>query len=139
LLKPGSTVYAIDKNGAALQTIAEHVSGVVVEKLTLDLIDRKIPVADLDGILMANTLHYIRDKASFLNYLASLLKQHGVLLIAEYDTSKANPWVPYPVSFESLSAMLTNTEFGRISKIGEHPSVYRKENIYAAMLEKQGA
>jgi hypothetical protein len=55
------------------------------------------PFADLDGILMANSLHYLRHQSAFIRKSASQLRAHHQFLIVEYDLRRGNPWVPYPL------------------------------------------
>ena len=62
-----------------------------------------LPFFAVDGILMANALHYVRDKAAFIEKLKKYLKTSGELIIVEYDTVRQNRWIPYPITFEKLT------------------------------------
>jgi SAM-dependent methyltransferase len=63
--------------------------------------------ASLDGILMANALHFVPEPAPVLEALARRLRPGGRLVVVEYDGRKPNRWVPYPIpaaEWERLSS-----------------------------------
>lgn len=136
LLPPGSTVYGVDKNpinfGPWLQP-----EGVRTLSLQLDFVADNLPLPALDGILMANSLHYVADKPALLHRLVRSLKPGGRFLIVEYDTDKPTPqWVPYPVSFPSLQRLFEKAGYASVRKLGERPSVYGRAKMYAAIISK---
>jgi ubiquinone/menaquinone biosynthesis C-methylase UbiE len=134
LLDTGSNIYAVDKSKAALQNISGTVKNVTIEKIAQDF-SAPLPFAGLDGILMANALHYVREKELFLAEIKKKLKQDGRMVIVEYDTLKANQWIPYPIDFVSLQILMKKIGFRNVSRIAEHPSVYRTEKMYSALIE----
>lgn len=79
LLQPQSIIYAIDKDAPALQQIPSHYNEVNIEKITTDFSKQQPLFNDLDGILMANSLHYIKDKNSFIKGIANYLAGNGCL------------------------------------------------------------
>lgn len=90
---------------------------------------------DLDGILMANSLHYVRDKLELIQKLSACLKPGGNFLIVEYDTDvPVSHWVPYPVSFSKLKQLFGVTGYGIVEKLGERKSAYGRANLYAAWI-----
>ncbi|MFZ6009606.1 MAG: class I SAM-dependent methyltransferase [Bacteroidota bacterium] len=125
-------IYAIDKDGTALQKIETRFNDVRIKKLSLDFITQDLPLTELDGILMANALHYAEDKIPLLTKLKNMLKPHGRLILIEYDTAKPNAWVPYPINFESAKEVLLNAGFQSVIKLAELPSVYH-QRMYAAL------
>lgn len=133
LLHKNSIIYAVDKNASAFKKFSTAVS---IQLLQLDFITGNLNLNNIDGVLMANSLHYVKDKFSFINKLSSVIKKDGRLLIIEYDTDSANPWVPYPVSFSSLKKMFTNTDFKETIKLKEFPSLYGRANLYSAVTKK---
>ncbi|MDJ1471712.1 class I SAM-dependent methyltransferase [Xanthocytophaga flava] len=137
LLPPQSTIYAIDKDAMALDTIPDNYQNILVKKLVKDFTQSFFLPSLLDGILMANSLHYVGDHLSFLHTIqSSLLQPSHKLLLVEYDTDKANPWVPYPVSFQSLQKLATKAGYTTIEKLGTKASLYGRANLYGALITK---
>jgi len=122
-LKAGSLITAIDKNGESLKKSAGVYNGVTVKTLQEDFTKAIFPDL-LDGILMANALHYVPEQEIFTGYLKTLLKKEGLVIIVEYDTDKANPWVPYPVNYSKLARLFREQGFGDVELLGRQPSVY---------------
>src|ERR1700704_757794 len=60
LLQTGSKVAAVDKDASALKKVIV-VHGISLEKLHADFINNDLPLQNLDGILMANALHFVKD------------------------------------------------------------------------------
>ena len=59
-----------------------------------------------------------------------------ILPIPEYDSEISNRWEPYPVSFNLLTVLFKKAGYTSIIKIGEIPSIFRKANIYSALIKK---
>lgn len=132
LLHAGSVVHAVDKDTVRLQSLPNP-QRIDIRPLQLDFVATPLPWHDLDGILMANSLHFVSDKKLLIRQLSHHLKSAGNFLIVEYDTDKPVPqWVPYPVSFRSLWALFSNAGFSSVEKLGERASAYRRANMYAA-------
>ncbi len=136
LLPAGSHIEAIDRDGMALDQVPEKLGSVSIRKTAADFIRKDLSyLAPLDGILMANSLHYVRDQQEFIGPLLSLLQQGGRLIIIEYDSDHPNAWVPYPVSFDRLKVLLSSTGYrAHTVKLAEKPSVYGPYNIYSALV-----
>jgi trans-aconitate methyltransferase len=133
LLSPGSTIYAIDKDVSAWNKNSQEKNATI--KITAaDFVLDDLHLTHLDGIMMANSLHFVRDKISLLNKLRQYMKAHGFFLIVEYDMDTANPWVPFPVSFHSLKQLFEKLPDGSLHKIHERPSLYNRANIYSALI-----
>ncbi|MEO8207825.1 MAG: methyltransferase domain-containing protein, partial [Chloroflexota bacterium] len=58
------------------------------------------PEGTFDGILAANSLHFVRDRKPVLAAIRRALRPGGRLVIVEYDADIGNHWVPFPFSFE---------------------------------------
>lgn len=136
LLPPRSFIHAVDTDAAALFKIPD-VPDRQLSRVCGDFTEFPWPFAsDLDGLLMANSLHYVDDKRTFLENAVSYLAPTGRVLVVEYDTTAGNPWVPYPVPFNALTSLFAEVGFSNVRQLGERPSRYRNGNLYAALLER---
>ena len=124
LLPPHSRITAIDLEEQSLPT--EDGENVQIDFKQGDLQDIRLNES-VDGILMANSLHYLRDPISFLEKLRQITPH---LLLVEYDTDQANPWIPFPISFARLEAVAPMGS--TIKKIAEMQSKYQRSGLYAA-------
>jgi ubiquinone/menaquinone biosynthesis C-methylase UbiE len=134
LLPENSIIYAVDRN----KSLVENISGnnkIKIEKIHANFINDDLP-QELDGILMANSIHYVEDKDSFIKKIEKNFKSKPFFLIVEYDMDISNPWVPFPLSFNSLKQFFTSADYTSVRKLNEHISVYQKANIYSAIIKK---
>jgi SAM-dependent methyltransferase len=134
LLQSGSTVYAVDRQPKIRPQLTPN--QVSIDPVKTDFVKNALPFRDLDGILMANSLHYVKDKPTLVRNLrtANLRRQHALLII-EYDTDRPTPvWVPYPVSFASLQMFFHNAGYSTIIRLADHPSIYHRNAIYSAYI-----
>jgi trans-aconitate methyltransferase len=127
LLNPGSNILAVDQE---YHTVLSPNNQVTINFQQADFTSTVLPQS-LDGILMANSLHYVVDQLSFINHLTKQLNKHGRLIFIEYDTDQSNAWVPYPITFYKLKEILSQAGYTSVTKIGEIDSVYNHNKIYA--------
>ena len=133
-LPAGSVVHAIDIDARALADIDPPRSGATIVTHVGDFTEFPWPFSDLDGVLMANSLHYVRDQHEFLRRVVSQLRRRRLLLV-EYDTDRANAWVPYPVNSTAAIALAGDVGLRRATPLGRRRSVYRRAEIYATLFE----
>lgn len=130
LLPGGSTIYAIDQEPVRLTNRPNPAQQQIVP-LQLDFVREALPAEELQGILMANSLHYVKDKPALIRRLSRQLAPGAQWVIVEYDTDAANAWVPYPVKRKVLQQLLADEGFPQVTFLGERPSVYRAGHMYA--------
>lgn len=125
LLGPTGSIYSVDKDRAALreQERAMHsrFPGTTVSYIAEDF-TRCLELPLLDGIVMANSLHFLREKDIMLQLVRSYLKPGGRLLIVEYNADRGNMWVPYPFSYGTWEKMARKNGFSTIQQLATVPS-----------------
>lgn len=108
LLGPGAHITAVDRDAGALKRLAEQMGrrfpNAAVETVASDF-THALGLSGLDGIVMANSLHFVRNKAPVLKSVRSMLRPGGKLIVVEYGTDHGNPWVPHPFSYERWEKM----------------------------------
>jgi SAM-dependent methyltransferase len=137
LLAPGSVIHAMDRDDAALRRIPPAGPQVRIEPHRGDFTKQPWPFDRLDGILMANSLHYVADQASFIRACAPHLQPSHRFLIVEYDMDARdrNDWVPYPLNQARLRTVFATAGYASITILASRPSLYRRAALYAAMIE----
>ena len=134
LLPDKSIIHAIDKNYKAGQKIESRNTSV---QIRLSKKDFTTPLNDMplcDGLIMANSLHYVKDKLTFFQQIKSILQPGGRIIVVEYDTDIANQWVPYPISCKNLQQFLINAGIGDLQKLAAQESVYQTGGMYSALI-----
>jgi SAM-dependent methyltransferase len=132
LLLAGSTIYAVDLDPRVLKGIPRQRNGVEIRKIVMDLQSSTLRLPSVDGVLMANTLHFIQEQQLFLRRLLSVA---DCFLIVEYERIKPNPWGPYPVGFEKLRQLFTEAGVERVEKLATRPSLFGG-TMYSALAER---
>jgi ubiquinone/menaquinone biosynthesis C-methylase UbiE len=134
LLPARSNIFSIDRDADSLQFIPQEYNDVKIETIQRD-ITKLPPLPLLDGIIMANSLHYIRDRDVFAKTLSSVLKENARLIIVEYDTDTANRWVPFPMSFNTLEKWARHAGFRNVRRLKERASIYQRSKMYSAVMD----
>ena len=137
LVGPSGEVVAVDRDRGALRELERAIrpGGATVRTLGADF-TKPIAVNSLDGVVMANSLHFVRDKSPVLALVHTMLKPSGRLLLVEYDTDNGNPYVPHPLSFETWRALADAIGFTGTRKLATVPSrflgrIYSAESLRA--------
>ncbi len=136
LIGPEARIYAVDKDRRSL-TQLEHAyrlrfgdtHGLQLLKGDFSGTVGGLPL--LDGMLMANSLHFFKDGEKILRHVRNFLKPEGTLLLVEYNVDAANPWVPYPMSYQTFQVLAPRAGFSQPRLVGRHPSSFLRE-FYAA-------
>ena len=137
LLGPGGSIVAQDRDQAALQRLGGRVRAafpaVGLETIAADF-TQSLPDGPFDGVLAANSLHFIGDPAPVLEAVRHRLRPAGRLLLVEYDADHGNQWVPFPISFAAWSRLAPAVGLKVPRQIGRVPSRFLGA-IYAAVTE----
>jgi trans-aconitate methyltransferase len=131
VLGPTSRIHAVDSNDSAvadLEALGRTAPNVSVIKADFT---QGLELAQLDGIVLANSLHFVKDQGAVLGRLAKLLRPNGRVVLIEYDRREADRWVPYPISIAALPALAKAAGLGKFTVSESRPSNYQGI-IYAA-------
>jgi ubiquinone/menaquinone biosynthesis C-methylase UbiE len=133
-----SQIYAVDRDAAALRALeGEPGPGLARVRTVHSDIMGDAPLPPLDGILMANSLHFLRDACAVLSHVTRWLKPDGRLIVVEYDIRTANPWVPNPIPWSSFPAAAECAGLAGVRLLGRRPSRYH-QSMYAALALRRG-
>jgi ubiquinone/menaquinone biosynthesis C-methylase UbiE len=143
LLGPAGQVYALERDTGgidALERLAQRRDRderARIEVIRGDFTTTRLPLHDYDGILMANSLHYVPDaeQAPLLGRLAATLGKHGALLVVEYDNRPRSRWVPFPISFVRLASVARDAALSAPTLVGRRESAFGG-TMYAALLRR---
>jgi SAM-dependent methyltransferase len=135
LLGPGGRIFSVDRDAAALRqqsiAMAARFPEVALEQRVADF-TADLGLVALDGIVMANALHFQRDRDAVAGHVLAMLRPGGRFVLVEYDADRGNPWVPYPLSFARWQAMATAAGFDEPQLLGRVPSRFLGA-IYSAL------
>jgi SAM-dependent methyltransferase len=102
LLGTGGDITAVDRDARALAVAVRSANDrfplVAVAAAPGDF-TRGLPPGPFDGVLAANSLHFVADRRAVLAAIRDRLTAGGRLVVVEYDADLGNPWVPHPFSF----------------------------------------
>ena len=139
LLGAGSRIYAIDCDRRVIEALHRHMADwPEVIPIWADFTQPEIPgllAPYLDGILLANALHYARDAAEVLTRLAKRLRPGGRVVLVEYDRRVANPWVPYPIGIARLDRLAHAAGLTKPVVVARRPSKFTGE-LYVAVADR---
>ncbi len=127
LLGPAAHITAVDRDAGSMSGLAaemgKRLPGTRLDVVVADF-TQPIALSGLDGIVMANSLHFVRDKPPVLARVREMLRPGGSLIVVEYGSDRGNPWVPHPFSYERWEQMAAGAGFERTRLLGTVPSRY---------------
>jgi ubiquinone/menaquinone biosynthesis C-methylase UbiE len=128
-------IYSIDKDLRALKNqekaMRTNFPTTVVEYINADF-TRPLDLPKLDGIIMANSLHFVRHKDPILQLIRSYLRPGGRFILVEYNTDRGNMWVPYPLTYSTWETLARQNGLTETQLLSTVPSRYFGE-IYSAL------
>jgi len=135
LLGPTGVIYSVDKDASALvaqeREMRRSFPSTVAYYLAADF-TQPLSLPPLNGVVMANSLHFHRAKEPIVQLVRSYLKPGGRLILVEYDTDHGNHWVPYPLSFETWHALARSCGLSNTQLLAPVPSRFLGR-IYSAL------
>jgi ubiquinone/menaquinone biosynthesis C-methylase UbiE len=126
LIGPEGRIIAVDKDRRALRPLDGRFETVVAD------FTKPLGLKELDGVVMANSLHYVRDKQPVLESVHRMLRPNGRLIIVEYGTDRGNTWVPYPFTYAQWEKLAERAGFVKTRLLSSVPSRWLG-SMYAAV------
>ena len=140
-LAPGSTIYAVDRDGAAMTAIREwearERANVVAVRadFTKPFELPGLGNSLLDGILLANALHFVADADDVLANLVYRVRVSGRVVVVEYDQRSKSRWVPYPIPATRWEELAAKAGLSKPSVTTTQQSLYSGV-LYAAVAQR---
>ncbi|MHB8458605.1 MAG: class I SAM-dependent methyltransferase [Candidatus Limnocylindrales bacterium] len=138
LLGPTGRILSVDRDAASLRdqalAMALRFPAVRLDQVAADFLG-DLGVSGLDGIVMANSLHFEADRERAVRHVRQMLRAGGRLVLVEYDTDRGNQWVPHPLSFTTWRSMALTCGLAEPRLLGRVASGFLGA-IYAAVTER---
>jgi ubiquinone/menaquinone biosynthesis C-methylase UbiE len=135
LIGAAGSIYAVDVDRRALAELEDamraRTPAVTLHVRAADF-TRPLDLPPLDGIVMANSLHFEPDKERALQRVRGYLKPGGRLILVEYNVDRGNHWVPYPIAYSTWANLAARVGFAETRLLAMRPSRFLKE-IYSAV------
>lgn len=135
LLGPQGQIYSVDRDRGSLReqerAMGLRFPGTTVSYIAADF-TQPLDLPPLDGVVMANSLHFLRDKEATLQLIRTYLRPDGRLVLVEYNADRGNPWVPHPISYSTWEVLSKRQGFTGTRLLATLPSRFLGE-IYSAL------
>lgn len=137
LLGPDGVIYSVDRDRHALReqerALRTQFPGTAVHYLAADFA-APLDLHPLDGAVMANALHFHRDKGAIMRQVRAYLKPGGRFILVEYNADRGNFAVPYPLTFVKWEALARRLGFAETRLLVTRPSRFLGEIFSAVSL-----
>jgi trans-aconitate methyltransferase len=127
-----SYIHAVDKDQ---QHLPARINEVSIGFDRLNFASDALGWNDMDGILMSNSLHYVRDKPKLFKRLEDCFRAERRFIVVEYERRWPSPWVPYPLPYLKLTDLAKGYQ---VTKLAEFASKFGGM-IYSALLFSDAA
>ncbi len=137
LLGTNGAIYSVDRDRRALgeqqAAMQDRFPAVPVHYVPADFTE-PLDLPPLDGIVMANALHFIRpnDKDAVLQMIKGYLRPGGRFILVEYNVDHGNQWVPYPLAYPTWAALARRNGFTETKLLATVPTRFLNE-VYSAL------
>jgi SAM-dependent methyltransferase len=141
LLGSGATVYAVERDVDALAELRRWATRAPARVVPIEAdFTRGFDLTDtqnqrLDGLLFANSLHFVNDPEAVLSRLVTLLRPRGRVVFVEYDRRERSRWVPYPIPSARLPALARAAGLSTPTVTATRPSLY-SGTLYVAAADR---
>jgi ubiquinone/menaquinone biosynthesis C-methylase UbiE len=144
LIGPTGRIRAVDRDAQVLRQLATAMAArfpAVALQTTVADFARPLNLPPLDGILVANALHFLRtaERETALGLIRGYLRPGGRLIIVEYNIDRGNPWVPHPFSFPTWEELARRAGFAETRLLAQRPSRFLREMYAAASVARSPA
>ncbi len=137
LIGPAGVIHSIEQDRSALaqqeRSMLARFPHSIVHYYPADFthpIRESVP--PLDGLVMANSLHFHRYQEPIIQLIKGYLSSQGRFILVEYNIEHGNSAVPYPVSYRMWEELAQRCGFVRTRLLKTRPSRFLKE-IYSAV------
>jgi SAM-dependent methyltransferase len=135
LLGPGGVIHSVDRDAAALRDQERAMqSAFPTTTAHYHIADFTAPLhlPGLDGIVIANALHFVAAPEPVLERLRAHLPPGGRIVLVEYDAERGNAWVPHPISRRRWPELARASGLVGVRQLAGRPSRFLGE-IYSAL------
>ncbi len=139
-LGASGTIYAVDQDASALRqnqkAMESQFPHITAHYLNANF-TQPLDLPPLDGLIMANSLHFHRDKHPILRQLISYLKPGGHFVVVEYNVDRGNTWVPYPFTYASWEKLAAAAGLTQTRQLAARPTRFLSEFYCAVSYTKR--
>ena len=133
-LSPNGHVHLVDKSKnklAALKidpkTMAE------VSLLHKDFTVAKL-FDDLDGIVFPYSLHSVKNPLKVLAQTMLSTKPNGKIIVLDFETRRANPWIKYPIGYKRLAFLAKKLDLPEPKILSKNKSRFGRKSYLAEII-----
>lgn len=135
LLGPKAVIYAVDLDNRALSSLRQRFERLFpardIRPIAADFA-RPLGLPALDGVVMANSLHFHQEKEPIVRSVHQMLRENGRLILVEYNVDRGNRWVPFPISYPHWRKLALECGFTVTELLLTKPTSFLRE-VYSAV------